>query len=121
MAHAKSREVSLAIKITKELLKGLDNLRAAWKHDHSTLPKGLSCSENKEGQFILVAAESAFVTIPGACVIKGIGAVELVTLAPVLEEGANSKTLILKATPEGWKCSVKFMPPIIRERNAKKL
>ncbi|MFY9723059.1 MAG: hypothetical protein WCB21_10470 [Azonexus sp.] len=121
MAHAKSREVSLAIKTTEELLKGLDDLRAAWKNDHSTLPKGLSCSESKEGQFIMVAAESAFVTIPGACVIKGIGAVELVTLAPVFEEGSNSKTLILKATPEGWKFSVKFMPPIIRERNTKKL
>ena len=101
--------------------KGLDDLRAAWKNDHSPLPKGLSCSESKEGQFIMVAAESAFVTIPGACVIKGIGAVELVTLAPVFEEGSNSKTLILKATPEGWKFSVKFMPPIIRERNTKKL
>jgi hypothetical protein len=121
MAHAKSREVSLAIKTTEKLLKGLDNLRTAWKRDHSSLPKGLSCSESKEGQFILVAAESAFVTIPGACVIKGIGAVQLVTLAPVFEEGANSKTLILKATPEGWKFSVKFMPPIIRERNVRKI
>ena len=67
MAHAKSHEVSLAIKTTDELLKSLDDLRAAWKHDHSTLPKGLSCSESKEGQFILVAAESAFVTIPRCC------------------------------------------------------
>ena len=121
MAHAKSREVSLAIKTTEELLKSLENLRAAWKRDPSTLPKGLSCSESKEGQFILAAAESAFATIPGACVIKGIGAVELLTLAPVFEEGANSKTLILKATAEGWKFSVKFMSPIVRERNAKKL
>ena len=121
MAHAKSREVSLAIKTTEELLKSLDALRAAWTRDRSTLPKGLSCSESKEGQFILVAAESAFVTIPGACVIKGIGAVELLTSPPVFEEGSNSKTLILKATPEGWQFSVKFMPPIIRERNVKKL
>ena len=120
MGHAKSREVSLAIKTTEELLKSLDELRAAWKHDHSTLPKGLSCSESKEGQFILVAAESAFVTIPGACVIKGIGAVELLSMEPVFEEGSNSKTLNLKATPEGWKFSVKFMAPIIRERNARK-
>jgi len=111
----------LAIKTTEELLKSLDALRVAWTRDHSTLPKGLSCSESKEGQFILVAAESAFVTITGACVIKGIGAVELLTSAPVFEEGSNSKTLILKATPEGWKFSVKFMPPIIREMNAKKL
>jgi len=49
MAHAKSREVSLAIKTTEELLKSLDALRAAWTRDHSTLPKGLSCSESKEG------------------------------------------------------------------------
>lgn len=48
MAHAKSREVSLAIKTTEELLKGLDDLRAAWKDDHSKLPKGLSCSEKQE-------------------------------------------------------------------------
>jgi hypothetical protein len=59
MAHAKSREVSLAIKTTEELLKGLDDLRAAWKHDHSTLPKGLSCSESKEGQFILAAGHAS--------------------------------------------------------------
>jgi hypothetical protein len=39
-------------------------------------------------------------------------------LATVFEEGSNSKTLILKATPEGWKFSVKFLPPIVRERNA---
>ena len=41
MAHAKSREVSLAIKTTEELLKSLDDLRATWTRDHSTLPKGL--------------------------------------------------------------------------------
>ena len=83
------------------------------------MAKGLSCSESKEGQFILVAAESAFVTLPGACVIKGIGAIELLGAAPAFEEGAKSKTLIVKATPEGWKFSVKFVPPIVRERNAK--
>jgi len=119
MAHAKSREVCLGIKTTEELLKGLDTLRAAWKQDPSSVPKGLSCSESKEGQFVLVAAESAFVALPGACVIKGIGAVELLSQEPVFEEGANSKTLILKATPEGWRFSVKFMAPIVRERNAK--
>ena len=119
MGHTKSCEVGLAVKTTPELLKGLDDLRHAWKRDPSTLPKGLSCSESKEGQFVLVAAESAFVTIPGACVIKGIGAIELAGSAPAFEEGANSKTLILKTTPEGWKFSVKFVPPIIRERNLK--
>lgn len=119
MVHPKSREVTLAVKTTEELLKGLDNLRHAWKRDPSTVAKGLSCSETKEGQFILVAAESAFVTLPGACVIKGIGAIELLGAAPAFEEGAKSKTLIVKATPEGWRFSVKFVPPIIRERNAK--
>ena len=119
MGHAKSCEVGLAVKTTEELLKGLDDLRLAWKRDPTTLPKGLSCSESKEGQFVLVASESAFVTIPGACVIKGIGAIELAGSGPVFEEGANSKALILKATPEGWKFSVKFVAPIVRERNAK--
>lgn len=119
MAHAKSCEVSLAVKTTEELLKGLDDLRQAWKRDPSTLPRGLTCTESKEGQFVLVAAESAFVTIPGACVIKGIGAIELDGAGPAFEEGANSKALILKATPEGWRFSVKFVAPIVRDRNAK--
>ena len=120
MVHPKSCEVALAVKTTEELLTGLENLRLAWKDNPSTVAKGLSCSESKEGQFILVAAESAFVTLPGACVIKGIGAIELLGAAPAFEEGAKSKTLIVKATPEGWKFSVKFVPPIVRERNAKK-
>lgn len=119
MAHAKSCEVGLAVKTTEELLKALDDLRDNWKRDPSTLRKGLSCSESKEGQFVLVAAESAFATIPGALVIKGISAIELAGSAPVFEEGANSKSLILKATPEGWKFSVKFVLPIVRERNLK--
>jgi len=119
MGHAKSCELGLAVNTTEELLKGLDDLRRAWKRDPSSLPKGLSCSESKEGQFVLTAAESAFVTIPGACVIKGIGAIELLGSAPAFEDGAKSKALILKATPAGWKFSVKYVPPIIRERNAK--
>ena len=119
MSHVKSCEVSLAIKPTADLFKALDALRSAWKSDPATLPKGLTCSESKEGQFVLVAAESAFVTLPGACVIKGIGAIELLGAAQAFEEGAKSKTLIVKATPEGWKFSVKFVPPIVRERNAK--
>lgn len=82
MGHTKSCEVTLAVRTTAELLKGLDDLRDAWKRDPSTMPKGLSCSESKEGQFVLVAAESAFVTIPGACVIKGLGAVELAGPGP---------------------------------------
>ncbi|MDP2808528.1 MAG: hypothetical protein Q8O34_00075 [Rhodocyclaceae bacterium] len=119
MSHVKSREVVLAIKITEELLKGLDALRDAWKRDASSIPRGLSCSQSKEGQFVLVAAESAFITIPGACVIKGIGAIELIGAEPVFEDAASSKTLVLRDTPDGWKFSVKFVPPIVRERNAK--
>lgn len=119
MSHVKSREITLAVKITDELAGGLDNLRQAWKENASAIPKGLSCSENKEGEFVLVAAEAAFVTLPGACVIKGIGAIELLGDAPAFEEGAKSKSLILKATADGWRFSVKFVPPIVRERNAK--
>ena len=119
MSRVKSREVVLAIKITEDLLKALDALRDAWKLDPSSVPKGLSCSQSKEGQFVLVAAESAFVTLPGACVIKGIGAIEMIGTDPVFEEAASSKTLVLRDTPEGWKFSVKFVPPIVRERNAR--
>ena len=119
MVHPKSSEVTLAVKTTDELLQGLEHLRHAWKLDPSTVAKGLSCSESKEGQFILVAAEAAFVTLPGACVIKGIGAIELLGDEPAFVAGAKSKTLIVKATPEGWRFSVKFVPPIIRERNSK--
>ena len=119
MTHVKSREVVLAIEITEVLLNALDTLRAGWKHDPASVPRGLSCSESKEGQFVLVAAESAFTTIPGACVIKGIGAVQLVGTQPVFEEGSGSKTLVLRDTADGWKFSVKFVPPIVREKNRK--
>jgi hypothetical protein len=119
MGHQKSREVVLALTVTDELLKSLDAMRDAWRRDAHSVPKGLSCSESKEGQFVLVAAESAFTTIPGACIIKGIGAVELVGTEPLFEEGASSKTLVLRDTPEGWRFSVKYVPPIIRERSAK--
>lgn len=119
MSHTKSREVILSIKITPELVRGLDALRNAWRQDPHAIPKGLSCSESKAGQFVLIAAESAFTTIPGACVIKGIGALELAGSEPLFEEGASSKTLVLRDTPEGWRFSVKYVPPIIRERNMK--
>ena len=119
MSHVKSREVVLAIKVTDELLQALGALRDAWQRDPASVPRGLSCSRSKEGQFALVAAESAFVTIPGACVIKGIGAVELLGAGPHFEEGASSKTLVLRETAEGWTFAVKFVPRIIRERNAK--
>ena len=119
MSHAKSREVVLAIKITDELLTSLNALRQAWKTDPASVPRGLSCSESKEGQFVLVAAESVFISLPGACVVKGLGAIEMVGADPVFEEGSSSKTLVLRDTPDGWKFSVKFVPPIVRERNAK--
>ena len=116
MSHAKSREVVLGIEITEELLIALNAVRSGWKCDPASIPKGLSCSESKEGQFVLVAAESTFTTIPGACVIKGIGAVQLVGTQPVFEEGSGSKTLVLRDTADGWKFSVKFVPPIVREK-----
>lgn len=119
MSHVKSREVVLAIRATDELLTALEQLRQAWRNDPYTVPKGLGCSESKEGQFTLVAAESAFVTLPGACVIKGLGAIEMVGDAPVFEEGASSKTLVLKDTSEGWRFSVKYVPPVVRERHQK--
>lgn len=119
MGQAKSRELGLAVKLTEELQAGLDALREAWRRDPKTVPRGLTCTESKEGHFVLVAAESAFVTLPGACVVKGVGAIELQGSAPAFEEGANSKTLIVKATDEGWKFSVKFVPPIVRDRNLK--
>ena len=119
MSHAKSREVVLSINATNELLTGLNELRDAWKRDASSIPKGISCSESKEGHFVLLAAESAFTTIPGACVIKGIGAIQLVGTEPVFEEGASSKTLVLRDINDVWTFSVKFVPPIIRERNRK--
>jgi hypothetical protein len=119
MSHVKSREVVLAIKITEELLNALHALREAWRLDPHSVPRGLSCSESKEGQFVLVAAESVFVTLPGACVIKGLGAIEMLGADPVFEEAASSKTLVLRDTPEGWTFSVKFVPHIVRERNTK--
>jgi hypothetical protein len=119
MSQQKSREVVLALKVTDDLLSGLNALRDAWRRDAHAVPKGLSCSESKEGQFVLVAAESAFTTIPGACVIKGIGAVELLGTEPLFEEGASSKTLLLRDTAEGWKFSVKYVPPIVRDRNTR--
>lgn len=117
MSHPKSREVVLAINITDELLQGLARLREKWQRDPSSLGRGLTCTESHEGEFVVVAAESAFVTLPGACVITGVGAVQLLDDGPTFEEGAHSRSLILRSTPEGWHFSVKFVPPIVRERN----
>jgi len=119
MSHTKSREAVLAVQITDDLIKNIESLRAAWKLNPASVPRGLSCSESKEGQFVLIAAESVFVTLPGACVIKGLGAIQLAGTEPAFEEGASSKTLVLRDTPEGWRFSVKYVPPIVRERNLK--
>ena len=119
MSHAKSREVVLPLAITAEVIARLDALRDGWRRDPVAVPRGLSCSESKEGQFVQIVAEAFFTTIPGACVIKGIGAVELVGSEFAFEEGASSKTLVLRDTPDGWRFSVKYVPPIVRERNAK--
>jgi hypothetical protein len=119
VSHVKSREVVLAILVTDQLRQALDALRAAWKQDAAAVPKGLSCSQSKEGEFVLVAAEAAFTTLPGACVIKGLGAIQMLGDDPVFEPGASSKTLVLKEMPEGWRFSVKYVPPIVRERNLK--
>jgi hypothetical protein len=119
MSHAKSREVVLPIKVTTELTQALESLRDSWRQDPGTVLKGISCSESKEGQFVLIAAESAFTTLPGACVIKGIGAVELAGAEIEFEASASSKTLVLRDTPAGWRFSVKYLPPIVRERNLK--
>jgi hypothetical protein len=119
MSHAKSREVVLALKMTDDLIARLEAMREAWRNDPHAVPKGLSCSESKEGQFVMIAAESVFTTLPGACIVKGLGAIELAGHERLFEEGANSKTLVLKATPEGWRFSVKYVPPIVRERNTR--
>ena len=44
MSHAKSREVTLPVKITDELGLSLDRLRQAWRANPASVPKGLSCS-----------------------------------------------------------------------------
>ena len=119
MSHSKSREVVLPIRMTPELQTALDGLRDAWRRDPAAVPRGLSCSQSKEGAFVLVAAESVFVTLPGACVVKGLGAIELIGTEPLFEPGAGSKTLVLRDTEEGWKFSVKYVPPIVRDRNTK--
>ncbi|MCF8179409.1 MAG: hypothetical protein K9J74_12940 [Sulfuritalea sp.] len=119
MSHVKSREVVLAVTITEELWAVLEAMRDAWRRDPGSIPRGVSCTESREGHFVLVAAESVFTTLPGACVIKGIGAVELKGSEPIFEEGAHSKTLLLSDTGDGWKFSVKYVPPIVRARNAK--
>ncbi len=119
MSHPKSREVILPLKITDELIGRIEALRDAWRSNPGSLPKGLQCTESKEGQFVLIAAESVFTTLPGACVIRGLGAIELVGSEPLFEAGASSKTLVLKDTPDGWRFSVKYVPPIVRERNSK--
>ena len=119
MSHVKTREVILPLTIPPERVAALEALRAGWRRDPHSVPRGLACSETKEGQFVLTAAESVFVTLPGACVIKGLGAIELVGTEPLFEDGASSKTLLLRDTPDGWRFSVKYVPPIVRQRHQK--
>lgn len=119
MNHQKSREVVLAIELTPDLQGALGALRDGWRRDPGAIPKGLSGAESKAGEFVLVVAEAAFTTLPGACVIKGLGAIQLLGEQPVFEPGASSKTLVLKETGDGWRFSVKYVPPIVRERNLK--
>jgi hypothetical protein len=119
IGHTKSFEVALAVRAAAELLKSLNDLRDAWKRDPSSTPKRLSCSASKYDQFLLPAAESTSVTLPGTSAIEGIGAVELAGQRPTFEESANSKAHILKATAEGWRFYIKFVPPIVRRRNLK--
>ena len=119
MSHQKSQELVLAIKQTNELQEKLASLRERWRLDPASMGRGLTCSESREGEFVVSAAETAFVTLPGACVITGIGAVELEDEGPVFAEGTHSRSLVLRSTPEGWRFSIKFVKPIVRERNAK--
>lgn len=115
MSHAKSREIFLAVKTPDELLQRLEALRESWKADRSRLPKGLTCSESKEGHLVVVASEAAFTILPEACVIKTLGAIELPGGGPIFEPGSNSKTLHIRQTPEGWQFSIKFVPPKHRD------
>lgn len=116
MSKGETHEVVLSIGMTDELRTALDTLRAAWRSDPASVPKGLSCSESGAGEFVLAAAESAFTTLPGACVVKGLGAIRLLDTGAIFDEGAHSKSLLLRDTPEGWKFSVKFVAPVERKR-----
>ena len=111
MSHHKSTEKPLDVVLTGDVVSALENLRQAWKLDNKSVPKGLSCSESKEGEFVLVASGAAGVLIPGACVVKGIGAVQLLGSGHAVLDGAQSPNLLMRATDEGWKVSVKFVPP----------
>ena len=116
MAQGEAREVVLEIRMTDELRTALETLRENARSSPALVPKGLSCSESSAGDVVIVAAESAFVTLPGACVIKTLGAIEIVGSGPVFEDGAHSKSLILRTTAEGWRFSVKFVAPVARDR-----
>ena len=115
MSQPKSREVFLAAKIPDELLARLESLRTAWREDHSKLARGLLCSESKEGRLVVVASEAAFTILPGACVVKSLGAIEISGDGPVIEPGSHSKTLHISQGPSGWSFSIKFVPPKHRE------
>ncbi len=59
------------------------------------------------------------VPVVAAYVIRGLGVIELVSSEPLFQEGASLKTLVLNDTPAGWRVSVKYVPPIVRERHSK--
>ena len=100
MSQHKSREIFLAVKTPVEVLQRLETLRTTWKENHAALPKGLSCSESRDGQLAVVASEAAFTFLPGACVVKSIGAIELPGAGPVFEAGSNSKTLHIRQSAD---------------------
>ncbi len=116
MSKGETHETVLSIEMTEEIGAALDALRARWRSDPGQVPKGLSCSESGTGEFVLAAAESAFVTLPGACVVKGLGAIRMTDAGAIFDEGAHSKSLLLRDTAEGWRFSVKFVAPVARKR-----
>jgi hypothetical protein len=118
MSKGEVRETVLSIGMTDELRAALEALHETWRADPHKVPRGLSCSESSDGAFVLVAAESVFTTLPGACVVKGLGAIALFETGEVFPEGAHSKSLILRDTPDGWRFSVKFVAPVERARKA---
>lgn len=111
MSQHKSVEKALDVVLTNEVVGTLNAIRQAWKLDNKSVPKGLTCSESKEGEFVLVASSAAFVLIPGACVVKGIGAIQLLGSGHAVMDEAQSPNLLVRAAGDGWHVSVKFVPP----------
>lgn len=119
MAQGEVKETVLAIRMTEALEQALAALHENWRRDPATVPKGLMCSESGGGERVVVAAESVFTTLPGALVVKSLGAIEMPGVGPVFEEGAHSRSLIFRQDAEGWRLSVKYTAPVARERKAR--